>query len=308
VTFDFQTFRLFIFMRLFLITLLAAGPLAAESATDPVLGQAGDVTLTVRSLRPHITALPADQQAGLAADPAALAQYVRALLIQQLVVKKALAEKHDQQTEVAAQLIRAREAALAESYLNSLSQPDPGYPAEAELTAAYEAAKDQLQVPTSHQLAQIYIAGAEDDAAAKGKLAEVTKALAAPAADFSVLARSHSDDASSAPHGGELGWLAESQIQPGIRSQLPKLKPGAVSAAIRQESGWHFIKLIDTRAAHTPPLDQIREPLAARLRQEKAARLRQDILIGLLGDNPIAINEIELSKAVRPATAQTITP
>ncbi len=295
-------------MRPFLIALVAAGSLAAEPVTDPVLGQAGDVTLTVRALRPHITALPADQQVALAADPAALAQYVRALLIQQLVVKKALAEKHDQQTEVAAQLLRAREAALAESYLSSLSQPDPGYPAEAELKAAYEAAKDQLQVPTSHQLAQIFIAGAEDDAAAKVKLAEVTKALAAPKPDFAAIARSHSDDTASAPQGGELGWLAENQIQPGIRSQLPKLKPGAVSAAIRQESGWHFIKLIETRAAHTPPLDQIREPLAARLRQEKAARLRQDILVGLLGENPVALNEIELSKAIRPATAPIVTP
>lgn len=294
-------------MRLFLISVLATGTLAAEPAADPILGQAGDITLTVRALRPHITALPADQQAALAADPAALAQYVRALLIQQLVVKKALEEKHDQQTEVAAKLLRAREAALAESYLESISQPDPGYPSEAELKAAYEVAKDQLQVPASHQLAQIYIAGAADDADAKVKLAQVTKALAAPTADFAALARSHSDDGTSAANGGELGWLAEHNIQPGIRSEIPKLKAGQVSAPIRLDGGWHFIKLLDSQAARTPTPDELREPLAARLREEKAAFVRQEILIGLLAENPVALNEIELSKTVRPATAPTAT-
>jgi parvulin-like peptidyl-prolyl isomerase len=124
----------------------------------------------------------------------------------------------------------------------------------------------------------------------------VSKQLKAKAADFAAIAEASSDDAASAARGGVIGWLTESQIQPEIRAKLPKLALGAVSEPIRLADGWHILKVLDIREAHTPTFAQVRSQLSARLRDERASANRQEFLARLLKDQPLAINEIELSK------------
>ncbi len=289
-------------MKLRLILFLAA-TLAARA--DSTLGKIGDLEIKTDEIREAIAGLQAGQDAVLANDPAALGQYVRALLIQRLVLQEALAQKWDQQPEVVAKLVRARESALTESYLESVSQVPAGFPSESELQAAYDAAKPSLLVPQTYHLAQIFIALPKDadkttSDQAKAKLGTITAKLKERAADFSAIASAESDEAASKARGGEIGWIAENQIQPGIRERLPKLAVGAISEPIRLEDGWHILKLLDTREAHTPPLDQIRDQLVVQLRAERARLNRQEYLAKLLKDHPLAINEIELTKLLSP--------
>ncbi len=289
-------------MKLRLILFLAV-TLAVRA--DSTLGKIGDLEIKTDEIREAIAGLQAGQDAMLASDPAALGQYVRALLIQRLVLQEALAQKWDQQPEVVAKLVRARESALTESYLESVSQVPAGFPSESELQAAYEAAKPSLLVPKTYRLAQIFIALPKDadktaSDQAKAKLDTVAAKLKAKPADFSAIASAESDEAASKARGGEIGWIAESQIQPGIREHLPKLAAGAISEPIRLDDGWHILKLLDIREAHTPPLDQIRDQLIIQLRAERARLNRQEYLAKLLKDHPLAINEIELTKLLSP--------
>lgn len=281
------------------LSILMTSLLHADSSA--VLAKIGDIEVTTPEIREALAGLDASQRTQLAKDPAALAQYIRALLVQRMVLKQALEKKWDQDPAVIAKLVRAREAAITESFLEAASAPDAGYPADAEINDAYEANKSKLQIPRSYLLSQIYISIADSadtaaQTAAKSKVEAISKQLAAKGADFATIARKSSEEPTSAAEGGKIGWLTEAQIQPEIRAKVPKLALGTISESIRLTDGWHIIKVLDIREARTPALEEIREPLVAQLRKERATLKRQEFLKELLEKNPLALNEIELMK------------
>jgi parvulin-like peptidyl-prolyl isomerase len=264
----------------------------------------GDTELTAADIRAAIQNLDASTQAAATRDPASLSQVVRAILSQRLVLKEALDKKWDQDPSVTAALQRLRDTAIAQSYLQSVSKPPDSYPSDTELQAAYDANKAQLLVPRQFDLAQIYVKnpkGSDPAAAAKAqvKLDAVRKALAKHNPDFAAIATADSDEPSSAAKGGEIGWLAESRIQPEIRSQLGAMTKGTVSQPVRLDDGWHILKVLDTKEAYTPALDEIRPQLIQKMRAERARANSQQYLSKLLQDNPVQINELALSKVLK---------
>ncbi len=286
---------------LLLLTFSSGAWADAKVGTEPVIGRIGDLTVNAAEVKDSLAALSASDGAAIRNDPSLLNQVVRSLLVQRVLLKEAEAKSYDKKPEVAAQLAKAREVALTESYLQSVSTPPASYPNEAELGSAYETAKTQLGVPKSFQLGQIFIAAAKDAEKAaldkaQAKLELVQKALKASAAAFSHIASEHSDDAASAGRSGEIGWLAETQIQPEIREKLSALKVDAISEPIRLNDGWHIVKLLDAREAYTPTLDQIRSQLRAQLRLEQTRANSQLYLARLLQVNPLAINELALGQ------------
>jgi parvulin-like peptidyl-prolyl isomerase len=282
----------------FLLSLLPSFVQAEETS---VLGKAGDIEITSQELRESIAGMESGSSADLTKDAAALSQYARALLVRRLVLREALEKKWDQEPAVIAKLVRAREAALAESYLDAASATEKSYPTEAQVKEAYDANRAKFVIPKSFRLSQIYIntATGPEDAAAKAKLAAIQKQLATKGADFAVIAKSSSDDPASAAQGGEIGWLTEDQIQPEIRIKLPKLTLNMISDPILLKDGWHILKVLDIREARTPTLDEIRDNLVTNLKAEQSRINRQQFIAELLKKHPLAINEIELTKLLQ---------
>jgi hypothetical protein len=277
-----------------LASLLIVSGLTVRGEDAAVLGKIGGIEMRTSEV---LSRLDEKQKAAVASDPAAASQYVRALLVQKLVLEQAIQEDWDKQPAVIAKLVRLREEAIAESYLDSLSTPEDGYPSETELKDAYESNKSRLVIPKAYRLAQIYIKlDPANEAAGKKRLNEVNQQLTAKGADFSAIATKTSDDAASAGKGGEIGWLSESQIQPGILNEVKSLKTGVLSKPIRLPDGWHILKVLDVREPRTPALEEIRDELVTNLRAEKRRINRQKVLADLLKEHPPAINEIELMK------------
>lgn len=304
------------FLSLFLVTVGAltaqdapVSPAPAETAKPDVLGRIGDAEVLTDDVRALLRQLGPAEREALEQNPAVLGQVVRSLLVQQLVLKQALEKKWDKEPEVIAQLQRVRESTITETYLQSVSAPPEGYPSEAELAAAYDANKAALLQPKSFRVAQIYIADPRDGAdeavskKAREKLKLVRDALSAEGADFGKIAAAHSEEASSASNGGEIGWVAETQIQPEIRAELPKLALNVVSEPVRLDDGWHILKVLDVREAYTPTLEQVRAQLIQQLRAERTRANTQKFLADLVEKNPLAINELALS-ALLPKAAE----
>jgi len=278
----------------------------ARPAVADVVARVGGTEVTSEELRGYVETLSAQEQAALAKDPALLAKVVRAYLARQAVLKEAQAKKWDQEPAVKAQLDRVREQALIELYLQSVSKPPASYPGDAELQAAYDRNRAALEVPRQYRVAQIFIAAPrsadkEAEEKARRRLDEVLRKLQQRGADFAAISRSDSDDKAAAQRGGEIGWLAEAQIVPGIRATVTGLARDAVSGPVRLDDGWHVVKLLDTKAPATRPLAEVREALAAQVRAERAQANRQAYLSKLLEQNPPAINELALSKVVATA-------
>jgi len=120
-------------------------------------------------------------------------------------------------------------------------------------------------------------------------------------ADFAAVARELSDEREVAVRGGEIGWLAEEQIVPGIRATVVGLSKGGVSEPVRLDDGWHILKLLDVRAPSVRTLAEVREALVAQLRAERARTNRQAYLSRLLEQNPPAINELTLQRILAKA-------
>jgi peptidylprolyl isomerase len=282
------------------------GQAARSAATDPdVVARAGDYDLTRDEIRAFVATLQPNEQAALARDAALFSQTLRVMLANQLVLKEALTKKWEDQPAVAAQLKRVRETAIVESYLQSVSTTPEGFPTDGELEKAYEANKAAFLVPRQFQVAQIFIslpADADKSAADKAnkKLADVQAKLKQPNADFAAIACADSDDRTSADRGGEIGWLAESQMKPEIKAPIVALTKGALSEAVRGADGWHVLKLIDTKPAGTLTLAEVRDPLAQRLRAQRVEANRRAYLAKLLEQSPPSINELALSQVLDP--------
>lgn len=279
----------------------AASKPAAPQKSGEVIARVGGSDVTADEIRAVIASLDARQRAALARDPALLSQTVRSMLANRLVLKEALAKNWDQESVVAAQLERARENVIVETYLQSLTTPPADYPGEAEVKAVYEANASALMAPRQFQIAQVYVALAKDadkaaEDKARKKLDEVVKKLKQPGADFAAIARGESDDQDSAARGGEIGWLAEAQMRSEIRAQVVGLGKGAVTEPVRLDDGWHILKLIDTKPAQTRPLSEVRDALVQRIRGERIEASRRAYVGELLRQSPPAINELALSK------------
>ena len=150
--------------------------------------------MNLEEIKGALANLDVRELAAVSRDPALLNQVVRSLLVQRLLYREAVAKKWDQSPEAKAQLERLRQSAITESYLQSVSQPPVGWPADAEVQAAYEANKASFLVPKQHRLAQIFIALPKDAEAAtaeraQAKLDAIKKKLDDKEADFAALAK-----------------------------------------------------------------------------------------------------------------------
>lgn len=285
---------------------LSLGVMAVAMAADLVadstaLARIGDTEVKVDDIRASISNLSPKELSALSNDNALLNQTVHSLLVQRIVYKEAIAKKWDQQPSTVTQIEQARVNAIAESYLNSVSRPPDSYPSDAELQSVYDANKTALLKPRQYRLAQIFIAlpkGADQATTGKArvKLEAVEKGLKAPDADFAAVARAESDEKQTAGIGGEMGWLIEARIPSEIRDKVTKLMTNSVAEPVRLDDGWHIVKLIETKEAYTPSLEEIKPLLSEQMRVERTKQNRQAYLAKLIEQNPVAINQLALSK------------
>jgi len=271
-----------------------------------VVARRGAVTLTEPQLRDLIARETPDVRDALLRDPQALAQFVRNRMIRLALIEEARAQRFDQRPDVVARAEQARLDAIAEAFLESLSQPGPGFPPEADVQAAYDANRTRFLVPRQFQVSQLFLAvppaaPREAEEAALRRIRDLRAQALLPAnnrnrVDFAELARRHSQDQASAARGGALDWLREDRLIEPIRVALAGLEEGAISEPVRSDQGWHLIRLHGTRPAGPAPLPEVRETLVGALRQQRTQDLSRLTLADLLRREPVLIDEIQLGR------------
>lgn len=271
----------------------------ARAADSDIIAEIGTQTVNASDLTPYFDTFTISQRDALKQNPAALNQTVRMILLQKVLLKEAEGSGWEKQPEVAEELARLRQRAIAESYLRTVAKVPEGYPTEAEVKAVYEARKGSLSVPRQFQLAQIYIANPKTtdkatEEQARTQLDAVGKKLKQAGADFAAIARSESEERQTAARGGEVGWVAEGSLQPEIRTKLGA--KGSVTEPIRLGEGWYFVKVLDIRESRTPTFDEAKDQIARAMRAERFKQNQETYLAKLAQQNPMSINELALSK------------
>ena len=98
--------------------------------------------------------------------------------------------------------------------------------------------------------------------------AEKIKADLDGGADFAEIAKASSTDPGSAASGGDLGWFGEGMMVEPFEKAVAALKPGETSGPVETQFGFHIIRLVETRAADAPKLEDKRDEIAAELQQK----------------------------------------
>lgn len=87
----------------------------------------------------------------------------------------------------------------------------------------------------------------EDDATVRQKLARMRDQILSGKEDFAVLAKTNSQDASSAVNGGDLGWTQADAFVPEFAASAEALKPNEISQPFRTQFGWHIVQMLGHR-------------------------------------------------------------
>jgi peptidylprolyl isomerase len=280
-------------------------PAAAESGSE-IVARLGSTDVTIDDLKDFVHGLDPATREQAAKDSQLLARLVRVELARMAVLSEAKEKHWEDQPDVARQIERARNQTIVATYLASVATPPAAYPSEAEIQAFYEQNRDRFMLPRQYHLSQIFVAspsGAEKAAeeTARKRAEDLAKKAKAKGANFADLARKNSDEADSAKNGGDLGWLAENQIVPEIRTIVAGMTKSEISEPIRTQAGWHIVTLADTKPAGPRPLAEIHDAVAQGLRQRKLEENQQAYLGKLLESRHAAVNEIGLAKLLEVA-------
>lgn len=286
---------------IFLLPLtLALACSAQDLPDDPVVARSDTATLRASDVRKLLAGLDVNTQQLAGRDPQLMLRLLKQELGRRALEQQAQAQKWEQRPEVIAEIERSRREVVASSYLQSVSAPPAGFPSDAELQEAYKLNQQLYLAPRSYHLEQIFVAIPADAAgrtAAEAKIRQLAREVRNSPERFADLARSESD----AKAGGDLGWVAESQVVPEIRNAVQGLARDQISDPISAAGGWHLLKLIDTRPAQVAPFDQVKNDLAARLRQQRTQQNAAGYVSQLLDQQHAAVDEISLQKVLQPA-------
>lgn len=65
--------------------------------------------------------------------------------------------------------------------------------------------------------------------------------------EFSVLAKTHSEDLGSGNSGGDLGWVTPDQLVPDFAQAMNETKIGEISEPFKSSFGWHILEVLDRK-------------------------------------------------------------
>ncbi|MBW3553152.1 MAG: peptidylprolyl isomerase [Gemmatimonadetes bacterium] len=117
---------------------------------------------------------------------------------------------------------------------------------DAEVNAFFEERAGSLGTrPATIEFRQIVVAPRPADSARTAALEEAQRVLTElrGGADFSLLARRHSDDPGTKERGGDLGWFRRGRFVPEFERMAFALRSGEVSPVVETSFGFHVIKV-----------------------------------------------------------------
>lgn len=158
------------------------------------------------------------------------------------------------------------------------------------LRAAYDAKYAEFEPGREYHAAHILVETEEE-------AMELVKALD-EGADFAELAREKSTGPSG-PNGGDLGWFGLGMMVAPFEEAVVDMEEGSVSQPVQTQFGWHVIKLMETRLASVPPLEEVQDELAADIEEaaitEALEALKTDGNVELVeGIDPAALRMDDL--------------
>lgn len=253
---------------------LTSGAFAQDMSSDTVVATVNGSQITLGHVIAARGSLPAQYQE---LEDAQLFEGILNQMIQQELLKQSAG---DLSKAVAIQIENEQRIAIAGSALQEIATSAV---TDEALKAAYDAKYADFAPGREFNAAHILV---ETEEEAKAIVAELEGG-----ADFSQLAMDKSTGPSG-PNGGDLGWFGLGMMVAPFEQAVVEMEPGAISAPVQTQFGWHVIKLVDSRLQDVPALETERDELAATI-EDEAIRARLDELQ--------AAATLEIAEGIDPA-------
>jgi peptidyl-prolyl cis-trans isomerase D len=148
---------------------------------------------------------------------------------------------------------------------------------EDELKSYYEQNVARLSGKEERRASHILINAPKDMAAAdRAKAKEKAAALLAQVRkapdSFADVARKNSQDAGSAPSGGDLDFFGRGAMVKPFEDAAFAMKKGDISDLVESDFGYHIIKLVDIKAPKQKSFEELKPGIEADLRNQQAQR------------------------------------
>lgn len=231
-----------------LVAALSAPAFAEGETADTVVATVNGVTITLGQMIALRETLP-EQYQSLPDD--VLFKGIYEQLVQQELLRQSVSDLSPRHTATLENDTRGYISGVAIEGVIRQAVTDEA------LQAAYEARFKAAAPQTEYNAAHILVATLEE--------AEKIKADLAAGADFAELAKANSIDTGSGANGGDLGWFGLGVMVKPFEDAIVGATIGEVTGPIQSDFGQHLILVKETRVAENPPLDQIRDELAAEI-------------------------------------------
>ncbi len=140
----------------------------------------------------------------------------------------------------------------------------------------YKLNPKQFIVPEKVRISQILLkipdkASDEEKEAIKQKALKLEQELKS-GADFQKLAKTNSQDQTTASKGGDLGWISRGSANPKIEDEAFKLNKGEISSPILTDKGYHVIMVQDKEEEQEKPFSEVKDEIVQTLKEEQAKK------------------------------------
>ena len=248
---------------------------AETAAADPVVLTVGSEKITKSQFEQIIATIPPQQRAAMStpAGRKKLAENISDLLT---LAHEARARKLDQTFKVQLQI----DQALAQDLYQQLAETTPTD--DAAMHAYYDQHKQEYdQVKAKHILvrfkgSQVPLKPNEKDLTEEEALAKAKdlRAKIVAGADFNKLAEAESDDAGTAPHGGDLGAFGKGRMVAPFEQAAFAAEPGKITEPVKSPFGYHLI-LVESHTAK--PFAEAKPEIEQKVKPEIAKKGLDDL-------------------------------
>ncbi len=169
-------------------------------------------------------------------------------------------------------------------------------PTEEEVSAFYEAHKDEYVVPHQVHCQHILVKSEEGDlpeakSAAFEKIRAIRERIVA-GGDFAEEAKQHSD-CPSGREGGSLGWFGRGMMVPEFDKAAFEMKKGDVSDIVTTQFGYHIIYKADERGGEAQTLVDVHDQIKDLLRHNARGKAMDDFVADLRANATIEYKECQ---------------
>ena len=287
---------------LVLVTATSAAPArkpaarAAVADSNEVLVRLGRETITRGDLQRRINTLP-EQFRSNYATPDGRKQLLDRMVEERVWLIEAGKHRVAERPAVKQQIEQQRRDLLIRTYLNELMAKNPSV-SDVEAENYYKTHESEFTIPASIAVRHIQSKTEMD--------AKRVKQMAKSGQDWVALAKRYSADTLTKNSGGNLGLITHDGAfgtlgnQPALAESVFKLAEGQIGGPYKTDRGWQVIRVDQSKAQSTRPLDQVK-PL---IQRQLASQHQQDFYKAQLDSARRALGVTPDSAAIKRFVSQ----